>query len=429
MNINSPRPFFKRLLRSEYFRNTAILTSGTTFSQLITIITAPFMTRIYHPADYDVLGLYMMVTGLVGTLVTLQYHNVVITARDDKDAKIALSICIATSAAFAFILCLFSLILYNWVPLFLRNNQINLWLLWSPVSVFFGGWNIAFAAWAVRKQRFKLLSMNRIISAIMVPAFSIVLGLLIAGPLGLMVGLLLSQVIPSVLLSNFFFRKEKLKLGFKISTLKKIGWQHRSYVKYSMPAEFINNFINQLPIIFLARNYPVAGLVGNFNLSNRMLGMPVQLISSSVLEVFRQKASSEYNAKGNCFGTFVKTSKALFFMSIIPFAILIFAGPWIFKTVFGSNWETAGFFSRIMAPLFFFRFTVSPLTYVFYILGKQKLDLILHIVMFAGVILVFITNIFLKTTVETALFSYSLFYCFIYIIYFIFSWKFSRNYG
>ena len=425
--MNSPRPFFKRLLRSEYFRNTAILTSGTTFSQLITIITAPFMTRIYHPADYDVLGLYMMVTGLVGTLVTLQYHNVVITARDDKDAKIALSICITTSAAFAFILCLFSLILYNWVPLFLRNNQINLWLLWSPVSVFFGGWNIAFAAWAVRKQRFKLLSMNRIISAIMVPAFSIVLGLLIAGPLGLMVGLLLSQVIPSVLLSNFFFRKEKLKLGFKISTLKKLGWQHRSYVKYSMPAEFINNFINQLPIIFLARNYPVAGLVGNFNLSNRMLGMPVQLISSSVLEVFRQKASSEYNAKGNCFGTFVKTSKALFFMSIIPFTILIFAGPWIFKTVFGTNWETAGIFSRIMAPLFFFKFIVSPLTYVFMIAGRQKEDLFGHIAMVILIIAAFMIAGAFSDNFYHGLMAYAGAYSLVYIYYFIRSYRFSKG--
>ena len=116
-------------------------------------------------------------------------------------------------------------------------------------------------------------------------------------------------------------------------------------------------------------------------MSNRILGLPIGLISNSIGEVFKQRAASDYNEFGTCRPIFIKTFKALLISSIVPFTILILFGADIFAFAFGEQWRGAGEYSQILGVMFFFRFTVSPLTYVFYIANKQRLDLLLHLLL------------------------------------------------
>lgn len=374
------KAFINRLFRSEFLRHTAILTSGTTLAQAITIFTAPVLTRIYDPVFYDVLGLYLMVTAIIGSLVTLQFHNVIVTTGDEEKAKLALSMCIAIGTCISILTGVLVLILFPFLPGWLHNERIPYWLLLAPISVFFGGWNMAFGAWANREKKYKLLSFNRIVAAILVPVFSISLGVLIAGPAGLIIGLLVSQVIPAILLSRHFFSKKLVRLQFSWLKFRQLARENAAFPKFSMPSELINNVINQLPVIIFATYYPTPGAIGNYSLSSRMLGMPIQLVAASVLEVFRQRASAEFSEKGNCRHTFKQTFKLLFFSSLLPFIVLALAGPWIFSFVFGTEWELAGRFSQIMTAFFFLKFVVSPLSYVYFITGRQKEDLWLHVV-------------------------------------------------
>ena len=417
----------RKLTSSEFLRNAAILASGTTIAQAIGIFTAPLLTRIYHPESYDVLGLYMMVTGIIGSVATLQYHNVIITAQDDREAVMALSMCIMLGLCIAVISGLLVLAFFPFLSDWLNNKYIRYWLLLAPVSIFFGGWNMAFGAWANRKKDFTLLSRNRIFASVLIPIFSISLGVFVAGPTGLIVGLLISQVIPSISLGYHFIVRNSLQLRFSLSSFMGLAKKFSGFPKYSLPSEFINNVVNQLPVIMFAAYYPIGGIIGNFNLSNRMLGLPVQLIAASMLEVYRKRASTEYDEKGNCYRTFTQTFKLLFFTALLPFGILIFAGPWIFKTVFGANWEIAGQFSGIMAPLFFLKFIVSPLSYVYLIAGRQREDFLLHIifsiVLFLGLM---ITNR-ITNDYYVFLIVFSVLYCLSYLFALSRSYTFSKG--
>ena len=60
------------ITNSPFTKNVLTLAGGTGFAQIITIFTAPIITRIYSPSDYGILGLYMMVTGLVASFATMQ---------------------------------------------------------------------------------------------------------------------------------------------------------------------------------------------------------------------------------------------------------------------------------------------------------------------------------------------------------------------
>jgi lipopolysaccharide exporter len=417
----------KKILKSDFLKSTLTLTSGTTLSQAISILTAPILTRIFLPAEYDVLGIYLMVTGILGALVTMQSHNIIVTEENDEIAEKVVSlsvyISIAVSLAALVLIGVIDLFSFKWY----EEKYSSAWYYLIPVSLLFNGWNMTFSSLAVRKKEFKALSFNKIIAAIFVPVFSISLGLLVKGPAGLIIGLLISQSVATVLLGNRFLSRYQIQLFLRISEVRQLLFANRGFIKYAVPSETMNGIVYQLPVIMIAAFYNAPGVIGNFNLSNRMLSMPVQLISTSILDVFRQKASKEYGAKKECRSTYIKTFLLLFGSSLLPFLILLFFAPYIFKIVFGSNWELAGTFSQIMAPFFFLKFIVSPLSYMFYIAGRQKEDFIAHIIMSIAVFLSFFICRFYSSDVLVSLVAYTTVYSIIYIYYLIRSYKFSKG--
>lgn len=416
----------KKNLRSEFVKNAATLISGTAFAQVITLFTAPVLTRIYTPDHYGLLGLYIMVTTLVGTLATLQYNNIILVAKEEVEAERALVLCIYLSLLFAVVLLLLVVTVGHYFSLWLKSPGFEKWLYLAPVSVFFTGWSNAFTYFANRQKLYKLLSFNRIISATLVPVVSIGFGLLLHGPFGLFAGLVVSQVIPALLLSNHFLLKKKIRLDFSFKKVKYQIKKYKSFPIYSLPSEFINNFINQLPVLLLGRYFTPA-VVGFYNLSGRILGMPVQLVSTAVGEVFRQKAAHDFHQNGNCLSAFKRTFYASFLLSLVPFLTILFFGPALFAFFFGDKWTEAGTVSQVLMPLFMLRFTVSPLSYMFIIAGRQREDLVAHIgiVMLIGG--VFIISTSLNKGYQETLLYYSILYSATYIYYLYRSWQFSKG--
>jgi len=415
-----------RLNSSPFIKNVLTLAGGTGFAQAISIFTAPIVTRIYTPSDYGILGLYMMVTGIVGSFATMQYHNVVIIEKDEDDAKYAMELIISLGAILTLFTFLLLIFIKKYIAVLLNSPQLENWLLLVPISIFINTWSIAFMSWANRTQSFKLMSKNRIIAALLVPLVSIGLGLLIKGPTGLIIGLLFGQTLAALLLSNFFFIKQGFRFTYSKSGIIETAKKHKNFPKFSLPSEFINNFVNQIPIIMLGKYFGSAS-VGHFNLSNRMLGMPVGLLSGSVSEVFRQRASEDYKNTGSCEKIFLKTLKTLFLISIVPFAVIFFFGPQIFAVVFGKQWVEAGIFSQIMAPMFLLRFVISPLTYLFFIANRQKEDFWGHIFMLLIVFISFpLSKLFFNNPVYF-LIGYSVAYGIVYLYYLIRSYSFSKG--
>jgi O-antigen/teichoic acid export membrane protein len=109
------RPIIKRFKGSDFLRNTTILTSGTAVAQLISIFTAPVLTRIYLPADYGLLGIYLIFTALLGTFSTMQYHNAIVTAKDDAESKKVLELSVLINIITTGVSVLLVLIAGRWI--------------------------------------------------------------------------------------------------------------------------------------------------------------------------------------------------------------------------------------------------------------------------------------------------------------------------
>jgi O-antigen/teichoic acid export membrane protein len=194
--------------------------------------------------------------------------------------------------------------------------------------------------------------------------------------MGLIVGQVLGQLMATALLIYPIYREDRNTLpSVKLSDLKEEGLRYKNFPIFSLPASLINITANQLPIILLSWFFGMA-VVGQFSLTQRVLAIPGALISQSILGVFKERASRDYRETGSCRDIYIKTFKALVKMSVIPFLILFFGSRQLIPFILGQEWVLAGVYAQILTVMLFFRFIVSPLSYVLIVAEKQRVNLL-----------------------------------------------------
>ena len=408
------------------FKNISTLMTGTVISAIIPILTAPIMSRIFAASSYGVLGLYMSISGLIGVIAYSHYTQAIMLPKENTDARQVVWFAMSFSTAVSLCAMLVFIVLYFFTNV-ISSSQIHLWYFFIPVSIFLNGVNAAILTWANRIQSYKQLSYNRVIQALITMVVQITLGILIKNETGLMVGLLTGQLVSVVLLVWKFGNKLDSGIGLPQSAgFKKIAVQYKNLLFYSTPSDFINNLINQTPV-FLLQKFGGISYVGYYNFTQRLLGLPQMFLSSAIVDVFRQKASYSYSHYGNCREIFLKTFKVLTSLAILPAIAAILFAPQIFSFFFGAKWVLAGVFAQYLSVMYFFRFIVSPLSYVYLIAGRMKEDFLIHILFLVLTTASFyLSNIFF-TDKKLMILCYSLTYSFVYFITLFRSYKFSKG--
>lgn len=417
---------FRNIFKSEFLRNIGTLTSGTFITQVITIFSAPIVLRIYNPVDYGILGLLMVSAGLISPALTLQYHEAIIVAEKDEDANIITILVIIFNLLISLLSFAVFVLFPNIIYGILGSDIVGNWLYLVPFSVFFSGLNLILFSFAIRHKEFYLLSVNRVIAALLAPIFSISIGLFYAGPLGLIVGWIISHMAPTLLLLRHFMRNKKVLWVYDKKKMAYLLWRYKNFPCFSFPATFINNLSNQLPVIML-NNIAGADVVGYFNLANRMLGLPIQFLSSSISAVFRQRASRDYFNKGSCRSIFMRVFKNSLAGSFAPFLIFMLWGPQLFAFFFGNKWLETGTFVQILGILFMFKFVFSPLTYVTYIANKQWIGLAMDIFLLAVVAVIYFISYHFQLHYKISLLMYAISYSSLYLLGFAIGYRLSEN--
>jgi len=197
-------------------------------------------------------------------------------------------------------------------------------------------------------------------------------------------------------------------------------------LQYQTPSDLMNVFTQQMPSFFLSK-YAIPIELGWYGFAFRILVAPSSIITGAVGDVFRQKASKEFNDKGNALSSFMVTAKTLFFIMLVPSILIMAFGPWLFKVVFGNSWQGSGHLSQIMMIMFLPKFIVSPLSYMYIIARKQKEDFYLHIYILITTCISLAIGFFYYRSTSAALLLFSINYCLIYLVYFLRSLKFAKG--
>lgn len=405
--------------KSEFVRNVLTLMTGTSVAQAIPIAISPFLTRIYGPDDFGLYALYTGVALVLAVFATGRYELAIMLPEKEEDAAELMKFSSIITIFISLITFFIILILSEELSILLGNESIYTWLFFLPITILFSGIYQILNYWFNRRKKFTILAKNRVLQNLITGA-----GQLLFSTRG--IGLLFGSIFGQFISLIFLMRKllnERLKCfyEFNFSRMIRLGKRYINFPKYDVPTTALNVAASQAPNILFATFF-TAQSAGFFFLTQRVLQMPISLISNSILDVFKEEASKTYRETGQCKDIFVKTAKWLSFISIIPSLLMFFFVEDLFGFFFGSEWVEAGLYAKILIPSLAFRFIVSPLSFMVYIAEKQKINFFGMLSLFIWIIASFMICDSARMTVM----SISLGYCLNYLLYFFYSAKLAK---
>lgn len=363
------------LTNSTFKKNFVILLSGMAIAQLIPILGSPILTRLFSPESFGIFATFTAIASFALVPVSGKYELAIILPKRDEEA---FNILILTVLVSLVISAIYGLVLFASQGLIIDFFDIPkmanvLWLI--PIFVFFQSCYRTYNEWCIRKNTFKALSQNKVLNSTGVTGFSMILGLF-GNSLGLVVGQILGQIV-AVLTGAFKVFKGDVNLFSALSAKKQRFFfrKYSNFARFLIPGQLVNSLSVQLPVFFIGSQFG-AETLGLYALTERVLGVPLSFLGNSVRDVFKQKAAEDYKEKGNCLSIYVKTTRSLIALSIIPFAVLFFTAPYLFGFIFGSEWEQAGVFTQALLFMYLLSFISMPTSWIFIIAEKQKLDLL-----------------------------------------------------
>ncbi len=401
--------FFK----SSFLKNVTVLITGTVIAQLITIIVAPILGRIYTPEDFGFYGFYLSLTGIISIIVTGRYEMAIfITGRKEKATYV-----FNTAIIITFLVS--SLALLISIVFLLLNKHLSAWYYGLSFSILASGIIQTITIFANYEKRYKLISNNAVLRSLIANTIFILLGFLGFGISGLMIGLIVGQIIQ--VLHFFFYLKIDLLLNnYNYRVFKSVVSTYKNFLKFSTLSSFINSLSIQLPVLFL-KSFFSQIQVGHYFQSYKLLTLPNSVIAKSIGSVFVQKASEHLNNNESISDFVIKLYKKLILISFLPYSILLVFGDIIITFVLGNQWSEAGIYAQIISPWIYINFIVIPFTYLFEILQKQKLFTILNtILIIARGLSLLIGFYFQSVYYSIFLFSISSFIIYGVILFFIF---------
>lgn len=197
---------------------------------------------------------------------------------------------------------------------------------------------------------------------------------------------------------------------------------HRAFWRFTLPSSLLNAAVGQLPLLIIGARHGVMA-AGLFALTQRVLAAPISLLAASVLEVFKRESVRQYQEHGDCRPAYRHALRVLLTLGAAPALVLWVASPALFAFVFGAGWRGAGELAQIMAPLFFLNFIAGPLSYVFSVAGRQKIELLWQVALFATTVAAFTAPLSLTHNVLAYSFGYSL----LYLAYLHLSYRYALN--
>lgn len=402
-------------MRTEFFKRVIQVLFGTFGAQLITLGVMLLLVRLYTPAELGSFNVWFSYATILAVGVTARYELALFSGTQGSDSRSIVKLTVLLVLVLSIVMTLFVYLL-TWVgglvPAVVQHHLFALALLTFGLGV-----NKVCQSLLVLKQSFKKLGYFKVSVAFFIAAAQVVSGLYHGGVSSLVYGQVFGVLLVVVFASKWF-DKEWLKECARapLQKVKDAAKLYSNFPKYSLPSDLINTVSSQLPMILLASRFG-AETAGWFGLTIKMMGAPITLLASSVLDVFKEQAARDYRTTGTCLPIFTRTAALLAALSLPPFVAFWFMGEWAFGAVFGAEWTESGRYAVLMVPLFYLRFVVSPLSYTIYIAEKQKLDLL-----WQTVLLIFtVSTFYWSDSASVAIKVYSIGYAAMYVIYFLIS--------
>lgn len=399
---------FKRYLpKSRFGRNVIVLAGGTAVAQGILILVSPILTRIYSPEDFGVWAVYTSIVSIVLVLASLRYEFAIPLPKREGDAFALLVLALGIVVVISLIFSAAVSILGEFFVDLLNVPVLGRYLWVFPLGLLGAGIYQVLNYWAIRENEFGLIARTRFTRSVGQVITQLVLGILQAGPLGLLLGHVVGQAGGSeVLIFSVLKRYWKSIRATSWDRVKQVAYRYRRFPLISSGASLLNIVSSQVAILLLLAFYG-SQVAGWLSLVTKVIGLPLTLVGSAVAQTYLGESSIVLRDGEGLYGLFSRTARRLFFLGSIPIALLGISSPLVFPFVFGGDWQNAGFYALVMTPMFMAQFVVSPLSQSANVVERQDLQFLGDALRLIIVVAVFLVAHFLKWSHFAAIAAYS----------------------
>jgi lipopolysaccharide exporter len=367
-----------------FARNVITLMAGTTIAQILIILVAPILTRLYGPEDYGVYALYGSILGIFAVVACWRYELAIVLPEKDEDAAnvLALSIiiCFIMAILTLMIVALFRIPVAN----LLGAPELAPWLWFMPLSLIATGLFQAFNYWSTRREQFRRLAARTVTQSTVTAGAQLAAGTALnPGSGGLIGGSIFGQLIATGQLAWQIAKDEGRIIISNINNndIKRVLVRYKRFPLFDSWAGILNTASTMLPALLLGYFFtPV--VVGHYTLGHTVLAMPMGVIGRSIAQVFFPQAT-EARRRGDLGNLTLQIFQRLLAIGFVPILLLTLVAPDLFAIIFGTRWWVAGEYVRWLSLWLLFVFISSPLSNIYTVLERQRESLIVNLVMFS----------------------------------------------
>jgi O-antigen/teichoic acid export membrane protein len=404
-----------------FWKHVATVLGGAIGAQAMPLLAAPLITRMCGPGDMGTFAVWMGVVTVSAIAATLRLETAMILDHEPQQQRVCFSVVFRSASVVALLVSAGALLAHALGLSALRQQ--------TPVALLMlgaGTWLMACTqttlAYATSHKAFGRAAQAKIWGAATIALSQVLLLVLGAGEAGLLAGQLIglaAGLAAALLLLRPPLPRWSLRpdAGARAYLLR-----HEKFWRFALPSNLLNALVSQMPLFLIGIQHGVKA-AGLYALTQRVVAAPVSLLAASVLEVFKRESVHEFETLGHCSRAYRYTFKALLLLGVGPALVLLLFSPSLFGWVFGPAWREAGELAQYLAPLCLLNFIASPLSYVFFVAGRQKVDLVWQIALFCTTLAAFLA----PGTLHDHILWYAIGYSLLYLVYLHLSWQISQN--
>lgn len=322
--------------------------TATAVGQLVGFAVAPFLSRLYSPAEFGVMGVFLSISAALGVVAALRLELAVVVPASDEDAKDVMAAATLVVGTVAVLTTVVVALAALPISRLLGVPELAPLLGWLPLYVSSLGVFQVFNYWSTRVGMFGRLASAQVTRAVGAAVGQLGLGVMGAGVTGLLAGHVGGQVMGNLTLlgRSALGGGRVLRTPVSVSGARRVLKEYFEFAAYGAPQALVNSLSQGLPAIVLTAAFGAAP-AGQFLLATRVMAVPSNLLGQSFRQVLYPHLSRRMNDPG-VLRFSLRVTGLLGLLALVPVVLLAAYGPALFTWVFGEEWRVGGVFARYL---------------------------------------------------------------------------------
>ncbi|WP_375321582.1 lipopolysaccharide biosynthesis protein [Aliivibrio logei] len=361
---------------SDFNRNFGKLFSTSILIGLISAVCIPIIARIYTPEELGQYQLLLSVIVVFSSVSSFKYEMAIVLPKYKYQSRVVFQVALGALLISTIIYCILFYFMSDVILEYFNAIELKKYAWIVPIAIFITGLSQILQMCLVSNSDFNQLSMNKGSQSISNNILAISIGTLSPSFSSLLISYLASFLLAISMAYHRLKKNGKFTI-YNLSMLVRYASKYKKFPTINTTNVFLNTMSMNLPIFVLSKQYSFE-VVGVFMMANRLLDMPISLISGSLNQVYTKFAADDYKESVIKLRTrYLKTLKKLFVVSVFFCLSITIVSMFGIEIILGNEWAQVNTILIILMFSKSFQLMNSPLSSTLMIVNKQELGLVL----------------------------------------------------